>query len=393
MLAALVLTAVALSAHLRDRDSTSRYRPPAPGLMVGAPTTAPPHPTATTHSPETTLPDPPRSFTLVATGDLLSHGSVLEQARADHGGRGYDYSRMFRFVTPIITAADVAICHLETPIVPPGVAPGVSLPIFGAPPEIATEIARAGYDRCSTASNHSLDQRVAGIDATVNALEAAGLGQAGMARTAAEALPARFEVNGIDVAHISASYGFNGFSPPASEPWRVNGIDVPLIVNQAHAARRAGAEVIVVSLHWGIEGRVEPTVEQRSVAEALSAADVDLIIGHHAHVVQPIEQINGTWVVFGLGNQLSGMGDRTSCCGVRALDGLTVRVQIDVAADGTVTVHRPEAIPTFLGRRPYRIVPVLDALADPDIAGHISRRDLEASWARSEAVIGDFVTR
>lgn len=394
MLAVLVPVAVALATQLRDRDPASRYRPPAPGLVVAVATSAPPAvPPSAPPTDPTTVPPTVRSFTLVATGDLLSHGSVLDQARADAGGSGYDYSRMLRDVAPIIAAADVAICHLETPIAPPGVTPGVSLPIFGAPPELAAEIARAGYDRCSTASNHALDQRVAGIDATVNALEAAGVGQAGMARTAAEALPTRFEVNGVDVAHIAASYGFNGFSPPAAEPWRVNGIDVPLIVDQVRAARRDGADVVIVSLHWGIEGQVQPTADQRRVAEALTAAGVDLIIGHHAHVVQPIEQVNGTWVVFGLGNQLSGMGDSTSCCGVRALDGLTVRVRIDVADDGTVTVQRPEAIPTFLGRRPYRVVPLLDALADPDVAGHIARRDLEASWSRVQPVIGDFVTQ
>lgn len=376
-----------------DRSGT----PAAPvSYVVAAPSlNTLPTPTSVpaTQPPDTTAPGVPRSFSVVATGDLLSHGSVLSQARADSGGSGYDYSRMFSAVSPTIAAADLAICHLETPIVPPGVEPGVSLPIFGAPPELAAEIRKAGYDRCSTASNHSLDQRVAGIDATLNAFEVAGLGQAGMGRTATEGGPAHVEVNGVAVAHLSASYGFNGFSPPADQPWRVNRIDIRQIVNHAEAAREDGAEVVIVSLHWGIEGQVEPTTVQRDVADALTASGaIDLILGHHAHVVQPIEQVNGRWVVFGLGNQLSGMGDSTNCCGVRALDGLMVQVQIDVAADGAVTVQRPEAIPTFLGRRPYRIVPVLPALADPTVAGHIDHRALEASWERTAAVVGEFVT-
>ena len=205
--------------------------------------------------PPPTIDVPLRTFTLLATGDLLSHDSVLAQARADDGGSGYDYERMLAGVRPLIEAADVAICHLETPIAPPGVRPHADLPIFGAPAEIASEIAAVGYDRCSLAANHALDQRIAGIDATLAAFDAAGLGHAGMARSAAEASASIFAVNGVDVAHISASYGFNGFSPPADEPWRVNGIDTDRIIADATAARAAGAEVVVVSLHWGIEGQ------------------------------------------------------------------------------------------------------------------------------------------
>lgn len=345
---------------------------------------APPPPPSLDHAP--------RSFTLVATGDLLSHQSVLAQAAEDAGGSGYDYERMLAGVRPIIERADLGLCHLETPIAPPGVAPHAVLPIFGAPSQIVGEIAAVGYDRCSVASNHALDQRVAGIDATLAAFDAAGLGHAGMARTATEAAAARFVVAGVPVAHISASYGFNGFSPPAGEPWRVNGIDAQRIIADATAARAAGAAVVIVSLHWGLEGHTAVTAEQRAVAEAITASGtVDLILGHHAHVPQPIEQVNGRWVVFGLGNQLSGMGDSTNCCGVRALDGLMVEIRITEQPDGSVAVERPVALPTYLGRRPYRVVPVLDALTDPAVAGHIARRDLEASLARTTDVVGDFL--
>ena len=96
---------------------------------------------------------------------------------------------------------------------------------------------------------------------------------------------------------------------------------------------------------------------------------------------------DGRWVVFGLGNQLSGMGDATGCCGVRALDGLMVRVEVVEQPDGSFTVERPEAIPTFLGRSPYRIVPVRDALADPALAGHVTADELRASLERTATVV------
>ena len=154
----------------------------------------------------------------------------------------------------------------------------------------------------------------------------------------------------------------------------------------------AGAEVVVVSLHWGIEGQRAVSDEQRPIADRLTASGViDLIVGHHAHVVQPIEQVNGTWVVFGLGNQLSGMGDSTGCCGVRALDGLMVNVRFTEQPDGHFLVEPPVAIPTYLGRRPYRVVSVTAALADPAAAGHITRSELDASLARTTEVVSAYL--
>ncbi len=333
-----------------------------------------------------------RSFSLLASGDLLSHTSVLRQAAADANGDGYDYGRMFQAVQPIIEDVDVAICHLETPVAAPGTEPDGEVPVFGAPAQIAAEIREIGYDRCSLASNHALDQHAIGIDATLEAFDGAGLGHAGMGRNAAEAGPTVFDVNGVTVAHISASSYFNGFSPPPGEPWRTNLIDPSRIVTEATQARAQGAEVVIVSLHWGEEGHSEVTAEQRQVAHELTASGViDLIVGHHAHVVQPIEQVNGRWVVFGLGNQLSGMGDSTNCCGVRALDGLMIHTEIVEQSDGSFLVGQPEAIPTYLGRSPYRIVPVAAGLADPAVAGHVSADELRASLARTAEVVGSHV--
>ena len=331
-------------------------------------------------------------FSLLASGDLLSHTSVLRQATEDAGGSGYDYGAMFEAVRPIIEDADVAICHLETPVRAPGTEVDGVVPVFGAPEEIAGELRNTGYERCSLASNHALDQGVAGIDATLAAFDGAGLGHAGMGRNAAEAASSVFGVNGVTVAHMSASFNFNGFATPAGDPWRANLIDTGRIVADARQARADGASVVIVSLHWGAEGVSDVIADQRQVAEELTASgDVDLIIGHHAHVVQPIEQVNGRWVVFGMGNQLSGMGDSTDCCGVRALDGMMIRTEFTEQPDGTFSVARPEAIPTFLGRSPYRVVPVSAGLADPAVAGHVTGDELQASLERTASVVGAHV--
>lgn len=357
-------------------DSTAASAPAVQALALGA-------------DPAEDTPGPARRFTLLASGDLLSHTSVLRQAAADANGDGYDYGRMFAAVQPIIEDVDVAICHLETPVAAPGTEPDGEVPVFGAPAQIAAELREIGYDRCSLASNHALDQHAVGIDATLEAFDAAGLGHAGMGRNAAEAGPTIFEANGVTVAHISASTYFNGFSTPPGEPWRTNLLDPGRIVTEAAQARAEGADVVIASLHWGEEGHTDVTAEQRRVADELTASGmIDLIVGHHAHVVQPIEQVNGRWVVFGLGNQLSGMGDSTNCCGVRALDGLMVRAEIVEQPDGSFLVAPPEAIPTYLGRSPYRIVPVTAGLADPAVAGPVTANELRASLARTAEVVG-----
>jgi poly-gamma-glutamate capsule biosynthesis protein CapA/YwtB (metallophosphatase superfamily) len=339
-----------------------------------------------------TKPSLPRRFSLLAAGDVLSHTSVIEQASDDAGGAGYDFAPMFEVVRPIIEGVDVAICHLETPVAPPGTEPDGVYPTYGVPAEMVVGLRTAGFDRCSLASNHTMDKGAAGIDATLAAFDAAGLGHAGMARAPAEAAPATFDVNGVRVAHISATQDYNGLPIPNGETWRSNLIDPARIIAEAQQARAAGAEVVIVSLHWGAEGVSDVTAEQRAVANAVTASGaVDLIVGHHAHVVQPIEQINGRWVVFGMGNMLSGMGDSTDCCGPRALDGMMVRVDIAEQPDGTFVVEQPQVSPIYLARMPYRILSVSAALADPTAAWG-SPASLLASLERTNSVVGAYVT-
>ncbi|TPW08727.1 MAG: poly-gamma-glutamate synthesis protein (capsule biosynthesis protein), partial [Acidimicrobiaceae bacterium] len=293
-------------------------------------------------------------------------------------------------VAPIIGAADLAICHLETPVAPPG-QPLSTFPLYGVPAEIAAGIASAGYDRCSTASNHSLDRGTAGIDATVAALEMNGLGQSGMARSPDEVTAPVVTVAGIAVAHLSYTYGFNGLALPAAEPWRANPIDPVRIVADALDARVRGAEIVIVSLHWGVEKVVAPTAYQREVAATITASGaVDLIVGHHAHVLQPIEVINGRWVVFGLGNSLSNMptGDSWPAS---TQDGAVLTVTIEQQPDGSLAVQQPVVIPTWVDRDGgFVIRPVLSDLADPSVSDGV-KAELAASLARTTAVLGPFI--
>jgi poly-gamma-glutamate capsule biosynthesis protein CapA/YwtB (metallophosphatase superfamily) len=250
-----------------------------------------------------------RSFTVVATGDVLVHPPVADQASRDahaRGEQGYDFRPIFAGVKPVIQAADLAICHLETPLGRPG-GPFHGYPTFEAPPQVAAAIADSGYDTCSTASNHTLDQGAAGVGRTLAALDAAGVRHAGSARSAREAAtPDILDVRGVRVAQLSFAFGFNGFSRPRGKPWLANQIDKAAILGAAHRAQAAGAQVVIVSLHWGTEFQQRPTAQQVGLAHALLASpDIDLIVGHHAHVTQPFERIEGKWVAYGLGNHVA----------------------------------------------------------------------------------------
>ncbi|QGV82439.1 CapA family protein [Streptomyces ficellus] len=255
---------------------------------------------------------PARGFTLVASGDVLPHASIIRQAQADAGGDGYDFRPMLAGVAPVVSKADLAICHMETVYGKAG-GPYTGYPSFKSPPEVATALAATGYDSCSTASNHTLDDGVAGLGRTLDALDKVGVRHAGSARNAAEAArPTLLKAGGATVAHLAYTYGTNGIPVPQDRTWSVNLIDQDKILADARAARKAGADVVVVSLHWGTEWQTAPDDKQLSLGRSLTASatggrpDVDLIIGTHAHVPQAYEKVNGTWVVYGMGDQIAG---------------------------------------------------------------------------------------
>ncbi len=262
---------------------------------------------APTPFPETTSSQaaPDGSFSVVATGDVLIHPALTEQAEADGGGK-IDYRPLLAGIKPLISGADLGICHLETPLAPEG-GPYSGYPSFSAPPEIADALKDTGYDTCSTSSNHTIDQGADGVKRTLDKLDDTGLKHTGSARSAAEAAkPLILDVHGVKVAQVSYAFGFNGIKVPAGKPWLANQIDVDDVLAAAKKARAAGAQVVIASLHWGVEYQHAPTAEQRSQAKKLLASDdIDLIVGHHAHVVQPFEKIGDKWVAYGLGNSVA----------------------------------------------------------------------------------------
>ena len=366
--------------------SVSRTSPTTPGRTplitpeIGSP--------ASTIAPDATTPagaGQARSVRIMFSGDMIPHSPIV--ARAGANGKAtakrYDFDPMLSSVRPIISSADIAICHLESPVSPDD-SKVSGFPTFNAPIEFASAIAAAGYDGCSVASNHAMDAGRTGIGRTLDALDASGLKHAGTARSAAESASATvYAANGVKVAHLSYAYGLNGFTVPADRPWLVNIIDPDRILADAHAAKAGGADIVVVSIHCCVEYKHAPAPLQKELAEKLLASDdIDLIVGHHAHVIQPIAKVNGKPVSFGLGNFLTNQS--SLCCVPESQDGMILDVTLTgTPGAGRFSVTDLKAHPTWVDRAGgYVVTPIARALADAATPAP-KRAQLEASLVRT----------
>lgn len=333
--------------------------------------------------------NPVRRFTVVAAGDIIPHTMLVDSGDAYLPGPGWDFTPMVATIEPWISGADLALCHLEGTLSPSST--GLSgYPRFVGPHEMAAAIVAAGWDGCSTASNHSMDGDAAGVIRTLEVLDSYGLGHAGTARTPEERLPTFYDVGGVRVAHISYTYGTNGLPVPTATPWAVNVIDAAAILADAAWAREHGSQFTIVSLHWGEQYRVDPTAGQVALGTTLAASpDVDVILGHHAHVVQPIDKIGDTYVVYGMGNHLSNQFSRWGPGYFATEDGLLVRLHVAEGPDGRFEVASIEITPTWVEYPGYRVHAAADAALTRGAAAQVS---YDRTIARSLALSPPDVT-
>lgn len=274
-------------------------------------------------------PPEPLFFTIMGGGDMLIHMPVADSAWV---GDRWDFAPLMEPVTQYISAPDISICNMETPLVPRDVQPS-GFPIFATPQDLAAGMAEVGWTGCSTSTNHSIDQGMMGIVHTLDSLDEVGMGHVGTARNPEEASTPQLYVveNGdeeVVVAHLSAADNLNGLSLPEDAPWAVQMIDTDRIINEARAAREAGADVVVVTIHC-CTAEYDTSIEDDhwAVANALAeSGEVDVMISHHAHVPKTIEHLEGgprgegMWAAFGLGNFISNQS--TECCVEQSNSGL-----------------------------------------------------------------------
>ncbi|MFI8825295.1 CapA family protein [Streptomyces sp. NPDC053431] len=354
---AVVLLTTATGCAAADRSTAGQGRPPEHPVAPGAASA-------------------PAPFTLVASGDVLPHDSIIRQAAVDAGGAGYDFRPMFSGVRSVVSSADLAICHMETVYGEQG-GPYTGYPAFKSPPEIAVALKETGYDSCSTASNHTLDDGAGGLRRTLDALDKAGVRHAGSARTAEEAArPTLLRAGGATVAQLAYTYDTNGYPLPEGQPWAVNLIDEQKILSDARAARKAGADVVVVSVHWGTEWQSAPDKRQLTLGRTLTASrtgdrpDIDLVIGTHAHVPQAYEKVNGTWIVYGMGDQIAGdMINYEGAHDRRGNEGTLARFTFTppAAGGGRWQVTKAEFVPQYFDTARGRVVNLNEAIGKGEL--------------------------
>lgn len=345
----------------------------------------------------------PIQVTIAAVGDVIPHDRIVDSARDRRTGT-YDFGPMFAPIAPYLAQADYAIANLETTLAGP--ATGYSgYPLFNAPVELAQALELAGVDFCATANNHCLDRGWPGLVATLDHLDGVGLAHRGTNRSLVEKrTPFVVDVRGIKVGLLVYTETLNGHVPPRDhDGYAVDRLDVDGIAVDAAMARLYGAEIVIAVVHWGNEYQRYPSAAQVRAAEGkedlegLLSRGVDVIIGHHPHVVQPLVRAGvengaaseeGGYVAYSLGNFLSNQPRRYTDSGLMAYvhiekNGFRERV--------TGISYLPVYVQRGTSRHPttYRVLPGLPG-RDPagDIA--LTKRDrarMEQVWTELQPLL------
>ncbi|MGM0844819.1 MAG: CapA family protein [Bacillota bacterium] len=295
-----------------------------------------------------------------AIGDVLLHNTVYQDA--EEGGT-YDFMPMFQEVETFLQSPDFMIANQES--LPGGAHLGVSsYPAFNSPYEIVNALQNSGVDAVTTANNHTLDKGAKGALSAITHYEDIGMPYTGSFKSQEDRDNIRtFRVNGISFALLAYTYGTNGIPVPMGQDYLVNLIDSEGMIADITKAKELNVDMVVLSAHWGNEYERFPSDNQKELARKLTNAGADLIIGHHPHVLQPIEKMTTedgreAIVIYSLGNFLSGQdGDLKNIGGI-----VNVTVQKNIDENGKrITFPEIDFQPTYVthsGYKNYRIIPL-----------------------------------
>lgn len=370
----LLILSIGLLVFLCVKLATAPQEPqvaqPTQSVTLPTETTQPP----TTETPTTAPPEPEHvvsTATILSTGDLLMHGGLINAA--NQGDGTYDFGYIFPYITEYVTAADYAVANLETTLA--GTAkPYQGNPMFNCPDELVDAAKNAGFDMLLTASNHSYDSQQPGFERTIRTVREKGLTNLGTMLSAEEPKYVVQDINGIKIGMIAYTYedSLGPGNPPALNynPMNAGGYDLincfrhsdpDSLYNhlgpQMELMKADGAEAIVVYLHWGQEYKLEANASQKEIAQHLCDMGVDVIIGGHPHVVEPVELLESatdpshrTVCLYSMGNAVSNQrqGLLKSITTAHTEDGVLFSVTFSKYSDGTVYLEDVELIPIWV---------------------------------------------
>ena len=254
-----------------------------------------------------------KTINLVAIGDIMCHNTNYQTAY-NSSTKTYDFGPAFVNIAKYVEKGDIAIGNLETTL--SGKEVGYSgYPTFNSPEELGVAIKNIGVDVVSTANNHCMDKGSKGIVNTLDNLDKIGISHMGTNRTKEEQDTILVkDVKGMKIAFLSFTYGTNGINIPSGKEYLVNLIDKDFILQQIELAKKENPDLICASMHWGIEYAQKQNKEQEQLADLLFKNGVDVILGNHAHVIEPMEKRKVTlddgtekdcFVVYAMGNFIS----------------------------------------------------------------------------------------
>ena len=370
----LLILSIGLLVFLCVKLATAPQEPqlalPTQPVTLPTETTQPP----TTEPPTTAPPEPEHvvsTATILSTGDLLMHGGLINAA--NQGDGTYDFGYIFPYITEYVTAADYAVANLETTLA--GTAkPYQGNPMFNCPDELVDAAKNAGFDMLLTTSNHSYDSQQPGFERTIRTIREKGLANLGTMLSAEEPKYVVQDINGIKIGMIAYTYedSLGPGNPPALNynPMQAGGYDLincfrhsdpDSLYNhlgpQMELMKADGAEAIVVYLHWGQEYKLEANASQKEIAQHLCDMGVDVIIGGHPHVVEPVELLESatdpshrTVCLYSMGNAVSNQrqGLLKSITTAHTEDGVLFSVTFSKYSDGTVYLEDVELIPIWV---------------------------------------------
>ena len=305
---------------------------------------------------------------IMAVGDIMMHIPQVNSGKTKHG---YNFDHFYKEVAPLFAEADLVYGNLETTL--SGEEEKYSgYPLFNSPDAVADSLANAGFDIITTANNHSLDRGEKGLIRTLDQLDRVGLKATGTFRTAEE----REQIlmvneNDIQIATLAYTYGTNGIHVPKEKPYLINLLDQESMKRDIELAKKQGAELVVVVLHFGQEYQRKPNEVQKEWVNFLFASGADIILGSHPHVVQEYEHRQWTTaagekkegvVIYSLGNFISNQREEpTDIGGI-----LSIKVK---KLGSTLQFEHVEFIPTWVhryfqeGKREYTVLPMAHMLS------------------------------
>ncbi|MCA0986475.1 CapA family protein [Guptibacillus algicola] len=307
------------------------------------------------------------SISLSAVGDILIHDRVYENAETKNG---YDFMPMLEAVQSEMEQADITFANQETVI--GGTAIGLSsYPSFNSPQEVGDALKETGVDIVSMANNHTLDRGEKALQNAIEHWKEIGMLYTGSYLSEEDQSKIRtIKKDDITVAFLAYTYGTNGIRPPANKPYLVNYIDKEKISKDIQDAKSI-SDAVVVSMHFGNEYERLPSNFQLDLSSFIAESGADIILGHHPHVLQPVEWINTTdgrnvFVAYSLGNFLSGQKfDYKDIGGILTL---TIEKK-NFRGETTVDVTSPAFFPTFV-EKGYIVKPLNEA--KPELLNEIN---------------------